>query len=79
MKRLVTQKKNPGAYPKELRAFAMTLKFYSAKAYKYVRRSFDLGLPHPSVVSSWYNVIDAERGFTKKALTALQAKVLARE
>ena len=34
MKRLVTQegKKNPGAYPKELRAFAMTLKFYSAKA-----------------------------------------------
>ena len=39
MKRLVTQKKNknPGAYPKELRAFAMTLKFYSEKAYKYVR------------------------------------------
>ena len=79
MKRLVTQKKkkNPGAYPKELRAFAMTLKFYSAKAYKYVRKSFDLGLPHPSVVSSWYNVMDAEPGFTKEALTALQAKVLA--
>ena len=56
MKRLVTQKKkkNPGAYPKELRTFAMTLKFYSAKAYKYVRESFDLGLPHPSVISSWY-------------------------
>ena len=34
MKRLVTCKKNknPGAYPKELRSFAMTLKFYSAKA-----------------------------------------------
>ena len=79
MKRLVTQKKkkNPGAYPKELRAFAMTLKFYSAKAYKYVRKSFDLGLPHPSVVSSWYNVMDAEPGFTKEVLTALQAKVLA--
>ena len=79
MKRLVTQKKkkNPGAYPKELRAFAMILKFYSAKAYKYVRKSFDLGLPHPSVVSSWYNVMDAEPGFTKEALTALQAKVLA--
>ena len=79
MKRLVTQKKNPGAYPKELRAFAMTLKFYSAKAYKYVRKSFDLGLPHPSVVSSWYNVIDAEPGFTKEALTALQVKDLAGE
>ena len=64
---------------KELRAYAMTLKFYSAKAYKYVRKSFDLGLPHPSVVSSWYNVMDAEPSFTKEALTALQAKVLAGE
>ncbi len=79
MKRLVTQKKkkNPGAYPKELRSFAMTLKFYSVKAYKYVRNSFDLGLPHPSVISSWYNAMDGEPGFTKEALTALKAKVLA--
>ena len=79
MKRLVTQtqKKNPGAYPKELRSFAMTLKFYSAKAYKFVRERFDLGLPHPSVISSWYNVMDGEPGFTKEALTALKAKVLA--
>ena len=79
MKRLVTQqeKKNPGAYPKELRAFAMTLKFYSAKAYKFVRESFDLGLPHPSVISSWYNVMDGEPGFTKEAMTGLKAKVLA--
>ncbi|CAB4042656.1 THAP domain-containing 9 [Paramuricea clavata] len=79
MKRLVTQKKkkNPGAYPEELRTFAMTLKFYSAKAYKYVRKSFDLGLPHPSVLSSWYTAMDGEPGFTKEALTALKAKVLA--
>ena len=65
MKRLVTQKKrkNPGGYPKD--TFAMTLKFYSVKAYKYVRESFDLGLPHPSVISSWYNVIYGEPGFTK--------------
>ena len=79
MKRLVTQKKkkNPGAYPKELRSFAMTLKFYSAKAYKYVRNSFDLGLPDPSVISSWYNAMDGEPGFAKEALTALKAKFLA--
>ena len=34
-KGLVTQKKkkNAGAYPKEIRRFAMTLRFYSAKAY----------------------------------------------
>ena len=79
MKRLVTQKKkkNPGAYPKELRTFAMTLKFYSAKAYKYVRKSFDLVLPDPSTISRWYNVIDGEPGFTQEALTALKAKVFA--
>ena len=35
IKRLVTQKKNKhlGAYPPELRSFALTLKFYSTKVY----------------------------------------------
>ena len=77
MKRLVIQKKkkNPSAYPKD--KFAMTLKVYSAKAYKYVPESFDSGLPHPSVISSWYNVMDGEPGFTKEAQTAFKAKVLA--
>ena len=77
MKRLVIQKKkkNPSVYPKDM--FAKTLKFYSAKAYKYVQESFDLGLPHLSVISSWYNVMDGEHGFSKEALTALKSKVLA--
>ena len=75
---MVTQeKKNSGAYPKELRAFAMTLKFYSAKAYKFGRKSFSLGLSHSSVIRSWYNVMVGEPGFTKEAMTALKAKVLA--
>ena len=79
MKRLVSQKKkkNPGAYPPELRSFAMTLKFYSTKAYNYIRKSFDLGLPHVSVIRSWYSSMNGEPGFTKDALTALKAKVLA--
>ncbi|CAB4041035.1 THAP domain-containing 9, partial, partial [Paramuricea clavata] len=79
MKRLVTQKvkKNPGAYPPELRSFAMTLKFYSTKAYNYVRKSFDLGLPHVSVIRSWYSSMNGEPGFTKNALAALKVKVLA--
>ena len=51
----------------------MTLKFYSAKAYKFVRKSFNLGLPHPSVIRSWYNVMVGEPGFTKEAMTALKA------
>ena len=79
MKRLLTQKekKNPGAYPPELRSFAMTLKFYSAKAYNYVRESFNLGLPCASVIRSWYSSMNGEPGFTKDAMTALKAKVLA--
>ena len=79
MKRLVSQKKkkNLGAYPPELRSFAMTLKFYSTKAYNYVRKSFDLGLPHVSVIRSWYSSMNGEPGFTKDAMTALNAKVLA--
>jgi hypothetical protein len=81
MKRLVTQKrkKNPEAYPPELRSFALTLKFYSTKAYNYVRKSFDLGLPHVSVIRSWYSSMNGEPGFTKNALAALRAKVLAAE
>ena len=79
MKRLVSQKKkkNPGAYLLELRSFAMTLKFYSTKVYNYVRKSFDLGLPHPTVIRSWYSSMNGEPGFTKNALAALKAKVLA--
>ena len=79
LKRLATKKvkKNPGAYPPELRSFAMTLKFYSAKAYNYVRKSFDLGLPHASVIRSWYSSMNCEPGFTTDAMNALKAKVLA--
>ncbi len=79
MKRLVSQKKkkNLGLYPPELRSFAMTLKFYSTKAYNYVRKSFDLGLPHVSVIRSWYSSMNGEPSFKKDALTALKAKVLA--
>ena len=77
MKRLMTQKKNVEAYPDELRYFPMTLKFYSAKAYTYVRKTFNLGLPDPSTISKWYRVISGEPGFTEEQLTALKAKALA--
>ena len=79
MKRLMMQKqiKNPGAYPPEFRSFAMTLKFYSVKAFKYVRKSFDLGLLCASVIRSWYCSMDGKPGFTKDAMDALKAKVLA--
>ena len=31
----------------ELKSFALTLQFYSAKAYDFVRKTFNLALPHP--------------------------------
>ena len=79
MKRLVTQKKkkNVEAYPDELHYFPMTLKFYSAKAYTYVRKTFNLGFPDLSTISKWYRVISGKPGFTEEQLTALKAKVLA--
>ena len=79
MRRIVQQKKSKsaGAYSPELRSFALTLKYYSSKAYRFVCKSFDLGLPHPSVIRSWYSIIDADPGFTKPAFTALSAKVAA--
>ena len=79
MKRLMIQKrkKNPGAYPNELRSFALTLKYYSSKAYRFVRKSFNLGLPAPSVIRSWYSKIEGDPGFTKATFSALSAKVAA--
>ena len=43
------------AYSEEIRSFALTLQFYSNKAYKYVREAFDLLLPHPRYLRKWYS------------------------
>jgi len=59
-------------YSAALRQFSLTLNFYSAKAYQYVRNTFNLALPHPSVVQTWYRSIDGEPGFTKEAFDILQ-------
>lgn len=39
-----------GEYIPEIRSFAMTLHFYSGKAYDYVRKKFNNQLPHSSTV-----------------------------
>lgn len=75
MKRMLEKNKKT-VYTPELRSFAMTLSFYSAKAYRFVRKTFDLNLPHPSVLRKWYSSISGEPGFTEEVLTALRAKVL---
>ena len=62
-------------YSKELKSFAVTLQFYSSKAYNFVRNTFGLTLPHENVVRRWYSTIDAEPGFTKAAFDVLKLKV----
>ena len=77
MKRIVQHKGKKltrKAYPPELRAFALTLQFYSTKAYNYVRQHFNLALPSLSAIRRWYQSINGDPGFTTEAFAALKAR-----
>lgn len=63
-----------GKYPPALRRFALTLHFYSPKAYGYVRSTFNTCLPHPRTVQKWYENVEGEPGFTKESFFALKMK-----
>ena len=62
-------------YSKELKSFALTLQFYSSKAYGYVRKMFNLALPHPSTVRRWYTAVPAKPGFTELAFRPIKCAV----
>ena len=62
-------------YSDELIAFAMTLQFYSSKAYEYVRKKFDLALPCQADLRRRYAKISADPGFTEPAFVELKKKV----
>lgn len=62
-------------YSPALKSFALTLQFYSAKAYEFVRKTFDIALPSQSQIRRWYGKVAADPGFTKSAFNALKAKV----
>ena len=68
MKRITSGRKSGkgSKYLPELKSFALTLQFYSAKAYEFVRRTFNLALPHQSQIR-WYSKIPADPGFTQPA------------
>jgi len=70
-------KKKPSKqmYTKELKAFAITLNFYSSQAYNYVRNTFDLCLPNERTIRRWYSAVNAEPGFTAEAFSTLKKKV----
>ena len=60
-------------YGNEIKEFALTLHFYSPKAYKFVRKS--LHLPHPATLGSWCVKIHCEPGFLEKSLNYIEEKV----
>ncbi|VEN54857.1 unnamed protein product [Callosobruchus maculatus] len=59
----------------ELRAFAITLNFYSTRAYNYVRETFNHALPHVATITKWFRTIDGGPGFTKQSWDAIKMKV----
>ncbi|XP_071749625.1 uncharacterized protein [Lepeophtheirus salmonis] len=62
------------SYSPELRAFALTLSFYSTKAYSYARKTFDLCLPSLSTIRNWYSNVDSDLGFTQSSFDILKSK-----
>ncbi|CAH1994072.1 unnamed protein product [Acanthoscelides obtectus] len=61
-------------YDPSIRTFALTLSFYSPRAYNFVRNTFNKSLPHLSTISKWYRSVDGSPGFTQEALQALKIK-----
>lgn len=64
--------KHKSKYSNELKKFALTLNFYSPKAYLYVRENFQLGLPHPNTIRRWYEAVDGSAGFTREAFEVIK-------
>ena len=62
-------------YSSDLRAFALTLNFYSSKAYEYVRTKFNNSLPHRRTIAKWYSSVNGEPGYTSEAINALKIQV----
>lgn len=63
-----------GRYSPQLRAFALTVNFYSSKAYNYIRQVFKNKLQAPSTIRSWYSNTNESPGFTQEAVDILKRK-----
>jgi len=74
LKNQASGKKSRQEYDTVIKSFALTLNFYSAKAYDYVREVFDLALPSPSTIRTWYSAIDGSPGFNQVVFDALEAR-----
>lgn len=62
-------------YSSNVRKFALSLHFYSPRAYDFVRFKFYNVLPHTKTISKWYRSINGEAGILTEALNAIKLHV----
>lgn len=62
-------------YDTNLRSFALTLHFYSPRAYEYVRSKFMFCMPHVKTIAKWYGNIDGNPGISSEALHSIKQRV----
>lgn len=72
-------KGNTTKYKPELRQFALTLHFYSPKAYKYVWKVWKNLFPHPSTLQRWCCTRDLLPGFSEETLQFVGKSSIAHE
>ncbi|GFS26498.1 THAP domain-containing protein 9 [Elysia marginata] len=72
LKHLCTSSNNH-IYSEDLKSFAVSLHFYSAAAYEYVRKH--LHLPHPNTLRKWASVHDVEPGFLKDVISGMKRQL----
>ena len=59
-------KSSGSRYSDQINEFAVSLHYYSPRAYRFVRKY--LSLPHPATIRSWFAGIECEPGFLEKPL-----------
>lgn len=62
----------PKQFDNQLKSFALTLHYYSPRAYEYVRQEFDNCLPHCKTISKWYQSIEGKSGIMSEASNAIK-------
>lgn len=62
------------SYDEDVRAFGLTLHFYSPRAYNYVRDKFNNNLPCISTIRNWYSSLNASPGFTTESFDVLRKR-----
>lgn len=67
--------KSDGSYSDEMKRFATTLKFYSAKAYDFVKDELNLPLPSKRSICRWLSCISGKPGFTDEAWKLMENRL----